>query len=182
MANEQNLVRGEDAHKLTAEEASKGGKRSGEVRREKKDLRKALEMLLEREFTDKSGNTISGTEAITTKLFEQAMKGNIKAFETIRATVGQDPVQKIMVAEVEQSVIEEVEAMVNGVQPNRPATTPQTFFTDKIQKVDMETGEIVAAYKTVAEAARQNAIDRSNLAKAIKAGKPMAGFLWFKRG
>ena len=44
MANEQNLVKGDEAHTLTAEEASRGGKRSAEVRREKRDLRKALEI------------------------------------------------------------------------------------------------------------------------------------------
>ena len=112
MANEQNLLKGDEKHKFTPEEHSKGGKRSAEVRREKRDLRKALEVLLEREYQDKNGNTLSGTEAVTAKLFEQAMKGNIRAFETIRSTVGQDPVQKVMVAEVEQSVIDEVERMV----------------------------------------------------------------------
>ena len=110
MANEQNLI--PQAHKLTVEEQSAGGKASVEARRKKKDLRLALEMLLEKDFTDKNGNLISGTEAITAKLFEQAMKGNVKAFETIRATVGQDPVQKIMVSEVEQDVIDEVEKAV----------------------------------------------------------------------
>ena len=94
------------------ERGSKGGKASAEARRRKKDLRLALEMLLEKDFTDKNGKEITGTEAITAKLFEQAMKGNVKAFETIRATVGQDPVQKVMVAEVEQSVIDEVEKAV----------------------------------------------------------------------
>jgi len=112
MANEQNLLKGEDAHKLTVEEASKGGKASAEARRRKRDLRLALEMLLEKDFKDKSGNDITGTEAITAKLFEQAMKGNVKAFETIRATVGQDPVQKVMIAEVDQDVIDEVEKAV----------------------------------------------------------------------
>ncbi len=110
MANEQNLRPSE--YKLSQEEAKKGGKASGEARRRKRDLRQALELLLERDYTDKNGNTLSGTEAITAKLFEQAMKGNIKAFETIRSTVGQDPVQKVMVADVEQSVVDEVERMV----------------------------------------------------------------------
>lgn len=112
MANEQNLVRGADAHVLTAEEQSMGGKASGEARRRKRDLRQALEMLLEREYKDKSGNTLTGTEAITAKLFEQAMKGNIKAFETIRDSVGQKMPERIMIAEVDQSVIEEVEQAV----------------------------------------------------------------------
>ena len=91
---------------------AKGGIASGEARRRKRDLRLALEMLLERDYKDKNGNTISGTEALTSKLFEQAMKGNVKAFETIRATVGQDPVQKIMVAEVDPDVIDEVERAI----------------------------------------------------------------------
>lgn len=114
MANEQNLLKGDDVHKLTAEEASKGGKRSAEVRREKRDLRRALEMLLEKDFKDKNGNVTTGAEAITVKLFEQAMRGNVKAFETLRDTVGQKPIEKVMIAEVDQSVIDEVERAVLG--------------------------------------------------------------------
>jgi len=33
MANEQNLLKGDEKHKFTPEEASKGGKRSAEARR-----------------------------------------------------------------------------------------------------------------------------------------------------
>lgn len=110
MANEQNLI--PQAHKLTVEEASKGGKKSAEARRAKKDLRLALEMLLEKDFVDKNGNTTTGTEAVAAKLFEQAIKGNVKAFETLRDTVGQKPVDKIMVAEVEQDIIDEVEQAI----------------------------------------------------------------------
>lgn len=93
MANEQNLRPAE--YKLSVEEAKKGGVNSGKARRAKRDLRNALEMLLERDFTDKSGKQVTGTEAVATKLFEQAMKGNVKAFETLRDTVGQKPVDKI---------------------------------------------------------------------------------------
>lgn len=110
MANEQNLHPSE--YKLSQEEAKKGGINSGRARREKRDLRKALEILLEKEWKDKNGNTLTGTEAITAKLFEQAMKGNIRAFETLRDTVGQKPVEKVMVADVDQNVIDEVEKMV----------------------------------------------------------------------
>ena len=110
MANEQNLRPSE--YKLSQEEAKKGGIASGEARRRKRDLRQALEMLLEKEYKQRNGESITGTEAITAKLFEQAMKGNVKAFETIRATVGQDPVQKVMIAEVDQDVIDEVEKAV----------------------------------------------------------------------
>lgn len=110
MANEQNLIKPSPTE--ARKNGQKGGVASGEARRRKRDLRQALEILLEREYKDKAGNSITGTEAITAKLFEQAMKGSIKAFETIRSTIGQDPVQKVMVAEVEQSVIDEVERAV----------------------------------------------------------------------
>lgn len=102
MANEQNLVRGDQAHKLTAEEASKGGKASAEARRKKRDLRRALEMLLEKEFTDKSGNVATGAEAVTAKLFEKAMKGDTRAFELVRDTVGQKPIEQIKVQQIDK--------------------------------------------------------------------------------
>ena len=110
MANKETLI--PQAHELTVEEASKGGKASVEARRRKKDLRQALEMLLDKEYQQRNGDMITGTEAISAKLFEQAMKGNIKAFETIRDSVGQKIPERIMIAEVDQSVIEEVEQAV----------------------------------------------------------------------
>ena len=97
MGNEQNLkpFTSDQSREEAAENGRKGGIASGEARRRKRDLRLALELLLEKEYTDKKGKVMTGAEAITTKLFEQAMKGNVKAFETIRSTVGQDPVQKV---------------------------------------------------------------------------------------
>jgi len=94
MANREDNLRPCE-YKLSQEEAKKGGINSGKARREKRDLRKALELLLEKDCMDEKGQIVSGTEAITAKLFEQALKGNVKAFETIRSTVGQDPVQKV---------------------------------------------------------------------------------------
>lgn len=96
MANEQNLLKPED---LTPSQrranASKAGKASGEARRKKKLLRECLEIILEKEMKGKNGETITGAEALTTKLFAEAMKGNVKAFEVIRDTAGQKPVEKV---------------------------------------------------------------------------------------
>lgn len=118
MANEQNLLKGEASRFQSGEEAAKsgakGGKASGRAKRRKKDLAQALQMLLDKQYVDKNGKKATGTEVIATKLFEQAMKGNIKAFETIRSTTGQDPVQKVMIAEVDQNVVDEVERAVFG--------------------------------------------------------------------
>lgn len=116
MAKNQKNLEGYGFHERTAEEqrkiAVKGGKASGEARRERRDLRRALEMLLEKDFKDMSGKKRSGAEAISAELFKQALHGNVRAFETIRSTVGQDPVQKIMVSEVDPDVIAEVEKAV----------------------------------------------------------------------
>ena len=114
MANPENLKLGGEAHKLTVEEASKGAKKSAEVRRAKRDLKRAFDALLEKDFKGKSGDMISGAEAIAIKQFEKALQGDPKAFELVRDTAGQKPVERFMVAEVDQSVIDEVEQMVLG--------------------------------------------------------------------
>ena len=102
--------------KLTAKEqrkiASMGGKASAEARRKKRDLRLAMEMLLEQDITGKDGTVKSGAEAIAVQQFKKALKGDSKAFEVIRDTAGQKPIDKIQVAEVDADVISEVERMV----------------------------------------------------------------------
>jgi hypothetical protein len=110
MANEQNLRPCE--HKFTQEEAKKGAKKSAEVRRAKRDLRQALETLLESDIKGKNGEVKSGAEAIAIAQFQKALKGDTRAFEVIRDTSGQGVVQKVAVAEVDMEVINEIENMV----------------------------------------------------------------------
>ena len=95
------------------ENGRKGGIASGQARRNKKILRDCLEMLLEKEITDKSGNTMTGAEAMAVKVFQQALKGDLKAFEIVRDTAGQKPVEKVVISEIDTDVINEVERMVN---------------------------------------------------------------------
>lgn len=101
-------------HKLTADELRKGGQKSGKARRAKKSLREAMQILMEADLTGKDGKTMTGTEAMAAKAFQAALKGDWKAWELVRDTAGQKPVERVMVADVEPSVIAEVEAMVNG--------------------------------------------------------------------
>lgn len=89
--------------------ASKGGKKSGEVRRARKTLREELLALLS------SGDTQS---RMSLALLNEALNGNnsgsvTKAFEVVRDTIGEKPVDKVVVAEVDQSIIDEVERMMN---------------------------------------------------------------------
>lgn len=112
--NPQNL---KSINDRTTEEAqairSKAGIASGKKRRDKKNLRIALEALLEKIQTDpKTGKRGTGAQLITAKLFQQALEGNVKAFEVLRDSVGQKPIEKVMISEVEQDVIDEVECAV----------------------------------------------------------------------
>ena len=115
MANIENLVPNEDrTPEERRENARKAGIASGVARRKKRDLREACLAILDMDVTTKSGETMTGAEAMVAKLFQQAMKGNIKAFIALRDTAGQKPVEKLVVADVDQSVINEVENMVAG--------------------------------------------------------------------
>lgn len=106
MANEQNLI--PQAHKITVEEASKGGKASAESRRRKKLMREAFEELLERDYEGQDGTTLDGTSALAVKVFKQALNGDLKAFEIIRDTTGQKPVERVETVEISQETYERV--------------------------------------------------------------------------
>lgn len=110
MANEQNLV--PQAHKLTVEEASKGGKASAAARRKKKLMREVLEELLARDYHDRSGNTQDGTTVLMTKTFQMAMDGDMRALEFIRDVTGQKPVEKIEVDTIDPQARAEMDELL----------------------------------------------------------------------
>ena len=91
---------------------TKGGIASGEARRRKRDIRLALESLLEKEYKGKDGKILTGAEAIAVKQMEKALKGDTKAFEVVRDSAGQKPVEKVVVADISQDVIDEIERAV----------------------------------------------------------------------
>ena len=96
MANEQNLIpNSERTPNELRQQTQKGGIASGEARRRKRDIRLALEALLEKDITDKHGNTMSTAEAIAIKQIEKALKGDTKAFKVVRDSAGQKPSDKI---------------------------------------------------------------------------------------
>lgn len=116
MANEQNLEKGKATQFKSGEQAAKagakGGIASGEAKRARKTLREELLLLLSDDVTDKKGNKIQAQAAMSAAILKQALTGNTKAFEIIRDTIGEKPVDKVMIAEVDQAVIDEVEAAV----------------------------------------------------------------------
>ena len=97
-----NLIKAEN---LTSEElrqrASNGGKRSAEVRAGWKSFQEII----------KENTSEEEQLQIYKAVKQRAKQGNLKAFEIIRDTVGEKPVDKIMVAEVDSDIINEVEAI-----------------------------------------------------------------------
>ena len=90
MANEQNLIRNEDfSPSERRERARKAGIASAKKRAERKTLREELLLLLS------EGDIQS---KISLALLKQAEKGNTKAYEIIRDTVGEKPKENINVS------------------------------------------------------------------------------------
>ena len=85
MANEQNLLPG-GSHKFTLEEASRGGKKSAEVRRENKLIKdRILERMGESDWDTMIDNLIARASEDT------------RSFEVLRDTIGQKPKDELNV-------------------------------------------------------------------------------------
>lgn len=109
-ANPQNLVNftSDQDREAAARNGRKGGIASGEAKRRRKSLREQLEILLE------NGNT---QESVAVALVEKAMGGDVKAFEVLRDTVGEKPVDKVetkqTVVDMSKFTTEEIKAMLD---------------------------------------------------------------------
>ena len=107
MANKKNLI--PQAHKLTVEEASKGGKASAESRAARKTFREGLLLLLNEPLKDKLGVETGKTtqDAIIAALVKRAASGDTRAFEMIRDTIGEKPVQDVAITTGDFSALDE---------------------------------------------------------------------------
>lgn len=81
-------VRSKDEAK---ERGKKGGIASGEARRKKKTIRETLEMMLSGKMPDGA----TRQDAIVVALLEKALSGDVRAFEAIRDSIGEKPVNAI---------------------------------------------------------------------------------------
>lgn len=116
MANVKNLIpyTSEQSREEASKNGRKGGEASGKARRAKKSLREALQALLDTTILDeKTGIEMTGTEAVAVKLFQRFLQdGDLKAFELIRDTSGQKPVEKVVQMDIDPDIIAEVERLV----------------------------------------------------------------------
>lgn len=110
MANEQNLKPSQ--YKFTDEDRRKATRARQEKLKRRKTFAEAFEAFLITEHTDKNGVTKTGLDVLSEAVLKKAVKGDLKAFELVRDTVGEKPVDKIAKIEISQEVRDEVDALV----------------------------------------------------------------------
>lgn len=105
--NTENLINfTQRSENETRESGRRGGIASGEARREKKRLGELLKIALEQK-TEK-GTTYA--DEITLSLIKQAQKGNVKAYEVLRDTIGEKPAEEINLNNIEIEITPDHEA------------------------------------------------------------------------
>lgn len=110
-----------------AETARQGGKASGRSRKAKKTLKDQLETLLMLPLTDEETKAAlremgikdrkpDRSLALALALYNEALKGNVKAFEMIRDTIGQKPAENVnlnKIDNIEITVFDDETAIVS---------------------------------------------------------------------
>lgn len=75
--------------------SSKGGKKSGETRRRKKNLREAMKAALSLEYTMPTGEVLPGTEALALAVVRRALEsGSTKDYKELMQICGEDLLSK----------------------------------------------------------------------------------------
>lgn len=114
--------------KKSSEEARrngrKGGIASGEAKRKKKQLRDTLLTLLDTKVPIKRPNgkveDVEAREAISLALIRAALAGDVKAFVTIRDTIGELPTQNVDVTSGGDKIAQRPQIVFsNTIEPNK---------------------------------------------------------------
>ena len=107
MANTQNLIKNENlTPSQRRKNASKAGKASAKKRQQNKTFKEIINKFLEGQVTNKelkeqmvkfgfADNEVSNKSCAVFALWKEAIKGNTKAFELIRDTIGEKPIEQI---------------------------------------------------------------------------------------
>lgn len=137
MANTDNLNRGNPETQFHSGEgngrgAVENGRKSGEARRRKRDMRETCEIILAMTLQDKeaaelmdiediqslaeaNGKNITIQDAMVLKQAQLALMGSPRSFELIRDTVGEKPKERIETNSETMEKLDEVLSNIGGV-------------------------------------------------------------------
>lgn len=113
------LKNGADAHILTKEENGKGGTNKGKNHRAALMFKEYLDGELQ-EIVTINGVEITMKQAMMMKMIRRCLSNDItdrdlvRLAEFVRDTIGEKPVEKVMMSEVSQETIDEVQAYIDG--------------------------------------------------------------------
>lgn len=102
-----------------AEIGRKGGEKSQENRRKRKEMKETLDILLNmpmkkgkvytaediKSFADLKGKNITIDQALMVCLIQKALRGDLNAISMVRDTVGEKPTEKVEVKDVTPVII-----------------------------------------------------------------------------
>lgn len=94
--------------------ARRAGRKSAEVRAARKTLREELLALLSGDIKDKDGKSVPAQIAMSSALIAKAVGGDTKAFEVVRDTIGEKPIEKVAVTTPAMDVVVKVEDALFG--------------------------------------------------------------------
>lgn len=97
MGKEENLIpfTSDQSREQAKINGAKGGVASGRARREKKTMKQMLDYLLEKKIATKDGKKATTLEAMMTAIIARAIKGDVKAAQFVRDTIGEVPTQTV---------------------------------------------------------------------------------------
>ncbi len=110
------IQKGELSKEEAKKRGQKGGIKSGEVRREKRQLKEILETFLEMDAPPKmkdkaleiipelDNERLSLKASLVVTLIEKILNGDMKAFELMRDTIGEKPIEKQEITQVENNI------------------------------------------------------------------------------
>jgi hypothetical protein len=110
MANEQNLIKNEDlTPSQRRKNASKAGKASAKKRQQNKTFKEIISNFLDGQVSDErlkqqmidfgfADKEVSNKSCAVFALWKEAIKGNTKAFELLRDTIGEKPQDKVNIS------------------------------------------------------------------------------------
>lgn len=82
------------------------------TKQRQKSFREEFEMELAAVLTDKNGNKTTVKNAITKTTTQKALRGDLRAIEFIRDTIGEKPAENIVLFEADPDIIAQIELMV----------------------------------------------------------------------
>lgn len=113
LKNLKPIKKGELSKEEAKKRGSKGGLKRGENIKKHNTMKEMLDYLLQKEIESKNGGKASTLEAILLAQIKEALKGNTRAIQFIRDTIGETPTQNVVATNTNFNI--EDETIVNEV-------------------------------------------------------------------